>query len=479
MSVDICCDDCGRSMQKAHRIHKGRRYCVTCYSRVFKRRLCPKCGCYAQLPKDDPNAVCRKCEKAKPCVRCGKAEYEIGRITPYGPVCNACAPHFRKPDPCENCGGPSARLTRVVRLGGDKRLCPKCARADHGTCPACRRHRLLQEGPDGRMLCKACAELGEVPCPSCGKPMPAGRGKSCEACYWANAFRKRLAMDQAALAGRIIREAFGEFGEWLLAKVGSAKAAITIHRYLPFFMELDKRWNAIPSYQDLLQQFGAEGLRRVRLPMGWLSEMKGVTPDAEAREEDSERRRIDAILTSIPHGTLAAQALHGYRDELLKRLASGDTSIRSIRLAMRPAASLLTTSDASGHALPNKADLDKYLVNAPGQKAALTGFTNYLNRRYSLGLVPWVNERRVKATRKGKLEAEMMALIREANATGVDGVQRKWVSVALEYFHGLPRTGGTSVRDDQVAAEGDGLSVSLDGRKYWIPRFSINGKPSQ
>lgn len=479
MSAEIYCDECGRSMQKAHRIQNGRRYCVTCYARIFKRKMCPKCGCYARLPKNDPDAVCRKCEKAKPCARCGKVEYEIGRITPYGPVCSACAPHFKKPDPCENCGKPSTRLTRVARMGGNKRLCPKCARADHGTCPACRRHRLLQEGPDGRMLCIACAEHGEVPCPSCGMPMPAGRSKCCETCYWTNVFRKRLAMDQAALAGRIIVEAFCEFGEWLLVKVSPAKAAITIHRYLPFFIELDKRWGAIPSYKALLQRFGAEGLRRARLPMGWLSEVKGVAADAEAREDDSERRRIDAIMASIPHGTLAAQALHGYRDELLKRLAAGDTSIRSIRLALRPAASLLMSSDASGLVLPNQAALDKYLISAPGQKAALTGFTNFLNRRYSLGLVPRVNERRVKAARKGKLEAEMMALTREAKATGVDGVQRKWVSVALEYFHGLPRTAGTSVRDDQVAAEGDGLSVSLDGRKHWIPRLSVNGKPSQ
>jgi hypothetical protein len=266
--------------------------------------------------------------------------------------------------------------------------------------------------------------------------------------------------------------AFQEYGDWLLMKVGPAKAAMTIHRYLPFFIEMGKAWKAVPSYADLLKHFGAEGLRRVRLPMKWLAETRGVIPDAQAREEDSEQRRIDAIMASIPHGTLAGQTLHAYRDELMKKVAAGGTSIRSVRLALRPAASLLLASDASGHDLPNQAVLDRYLIDAPGQTAALTGFANYLNRQYSLGLIPMVNERRVKAARKGRLEAEMMELMREAKATGVEGVQRKWVSVALKYFHGLPRTVGTSVRDDQVAIEGGGLSVSFNGQKYWIPRLT-------
>lgn len=470
MSTEICCDECGRSMQKAHRIHKGQRYCVTCYARIFKRRLCPKCGCYARLPKDDPIAVCKKCEKANPCARCGKTGYEIGKVTLYGPVCNACAPHFRAPEPCENCGQSSPRLTRVSRMGGDKRLCPKCARADHGTCPACRRHRLLQEGPDGRMLCKVCAEMGELPCPRCGKPMPAGRGKSCETCYWTDVFGKRLLIDRAALAEPAMERAFQEFGDWLLVKVGPAKAAITIHRYLSFFIKMGKVWKAIPSYADLLKHFGAEGLRRVRLPMKWLAETRGVISDALAREADSEHRRIEAIMASVPHGTLAGQALRAYRDELMRRVTAGSTSIRSVRLSLRPAASLLLASRGLKDGLPNQAALDRYLIDAPGQRAALTGFANYLNRQSSLGLVPRVNERRVKAARRGRLEAEMMELMREGKKTDNANIQRKWVSVALEYFHGLPRRSGTSVRNDQITAEGNGFSVLLDDRKYWIPQ---------
>lgn len=51
-------DECGRKMTKTHRIYKDHRYYGTCYPRVFKRRLSPKCGDFARLPESDPVAVC-------------------------------------------------------------------------------------------------------------------------------------------------------------------------------------------------------------------------------------------------------------------------------------------------------------------------------------------------------------------------------------------------------------------------------------
>lgn len=165
------CDECGKTVARIWRVRKGHKYCGTCYARVFKRRLCPKCGNFARLPKNDPDAICLECQVAKPCARCGKTDYAVGKITSYGPVCGACASHFREPEPCEVCGKPSQRLTRVSRLGHDQRVCPSCARADHGVCEACRHHRLLDQGKDGRMLCKACCEKGEVACPECGQPI--------------------------------------------------------------------------------------------------------------------------------------------------------------------------------------------------------------------------------------------------------------------------------------------------------------------
>lgn len=464
------CDECGREMAVAHRVYNDHRYCVACYARVFKRRMCPKCGNYARLLKTDEKAICSKCETSKPCLRCGKTEYSVGKITPYGPVCNNCASYFRNERTCGICGIPSRRLTRVTRLGIDVPACPKCVRPDHRTCPACRRHRLLQKAPDGRLMCKACSEYGEVPCSSCNKPMPFGRGSLCEACYWQNTLRKRLKLDQAAFSEPIMESVFVDFGEWLLAEVGEHKAALSIHRYLPFFVEVEKRWKNIPVYTDLLAHFGAEGLRRVRLPMRWLKESRNIVPDAAAKEEDSDRRRIAAIVASIPHGTPAAMALVGYQNRLMKRLDAGKSTLRSVRLALRPAVSLLLmANDESDVNLPDQAVLDRYLLGAPGQKAATTGFVNYLNEKHGLNLVPKVNEKQVNDMRRKKLEAELIALMR----VGGDGedFRRRWLSVALAYIHGLPRNVGHIVQSEQISAHEDrGFTITWDEQKYWIPR---------
>lgn len=460
------CDECGRNFDKAHRVRKGHRYCATCYSRVFKRRMCPRCGNMARLPKDDPSAVCRKCETDEPCARCGKTVYKIGKVTPYGPVCNACAPHFRQPEPCEACGRISTKLSKSKRLGGELRLCQKCARADHGTCEACRRHRQLFETEDGKKLCKACLEKDDVPCQSCGSSMPAGRGQICEACYWTETCRKRIQLDQAAFSVAKMSNAFGEFGEWLIQEVGPHKAALTIHRYLQFFLEMEKKWRRVPTYSDLLGRFSAEGLRRVRLPMRWLRDAKFIEPDPLLREMDSEQRRIKALLAELPVSTAAVRSLIKYKNCLMARVGSGDISLKTVRLSLRPAVSLLQTADSKGCKLPDQTELDQYLLEAPGQKAAITGFVNFLNKDHGIELVPNVDLKRVAERRKKALEKEIMILAK-GGCEDPKSLHR-WMRVAMELFHSK-KVNRKVLQKAQIRKENGQLQVILGKTTYWLP----------
>lgn len=475
MTEERRCDECGRGITKVHRIHQGRKFCAACYKRVFKYRLCPKCGNRARLPKDDSKAVCLKCQVSKPCARCGRTDYAVSKITPYGPVCGSCAHHFREPEPCEECGKMSTLLTRVTRLGAEKRLCPKCARVDHGTCAACRRYRLLHDATDGRKLCQVCLQGGEIPCPVCNKPMPAGRGKQCEDCYWTETLRKRVRIDQAALSTPAMAEAFGQFGEWLLAEVGSNKAAITLHRYLTFFQEVDQQWGAIPEYQKLLECFGAEGLRRVRIVVRWMTCSGRLVVDTEAREADSERRRIQVLIASMPPESIAARALAGYRERLMERVIAGKSTLRSVRLALRPASSVLLASDAEGARLPDQAVMDRYLLESPGQKAAVTGFANYLVEEWGVTMVPRVDARKASVARRKRLEKEIRALMREGGDADDEDFQMRWLSVALSYFHGLPRSVGAKADGSMVSKQDDGsLTINWNGQAYWVPPAVAN-----
>ncbi len=457
-------------MAKAHRIYKGHRYCTTCYSRIFKRQICPACGNFARLPTSDPVAVCRACENDRPCVRCGKVGYVIGKITIYGSVCNACSPYFRKPELCEVCGVISSRLTRLSRLGHDCRICPKCARADYGTCQACSRYRSLLENPDGRMLCKTCFEKGEVACPKCTELMPAGCGSQCQHCYWRGLLKKRIQMDCAAFSLPTMAMHFEAFGHWLMGQVGENKAAMTIHHYLPFFMEVERYWKDFPEFAVLLRHFGTARLRCVLLPMRWMEVTGLVVPDAAAKADDSERRRIVVILDKFAKEMNERTLLEGYYRALIENMNAGKMTLRSVRLALSPAAALLCQAGEKGCIQPNQKILDAYLDKKPGQRAAISGFVRYLREVRGIEIaLPKANLGRVHRQRRKKLEAELLTLMKEGGQS--KKFKRRWLSVSLMYFHGLKRNVGLIVKDTDVHQIDDGLVITWNNKSYWVASY--------
>ena len=417
----------------------------------------------------DPNAICQKCQVAKPCVRCGKTDYEIGKITEYGPVCGHCATYFREPEPCKGCGKPSKRLTRVTRLGHDHRVCPRCARADHGVCEACHRSRLLECTEDGRMLCNTCHEQGEIPCSVCEQQMPAGRGKQCESCYWRGLLKKRVAMDCAIFSTPAMAAHFHAFGEWLSKEIGDNKAAITLHRYLSFFVEIEKEWKAIPEYAVLLKKFGTLRLRRVLLPMKWMQEASLVVPDSVAKQEDSDRRRIAATLDKVGKRTKERVILEGYLKILMVDLKQENTTLRSIRLAMTPAAVLLLKGREMKRMPPDQKALDGYLEKTPGQRAAVSGFVCYLRDKYGVDVaLPRANSNNAQLHRKRKLEVEMLTLMQKDDRG--EEFRKQWLSVALAYFHGVSRRAGKNIQDKKIIIHDDGsLTIAWNEQEYWIP----------
>ena len=464
------CDECGREGVKISRKHKGHRYCQTCYARMFKRRLCPKCGNFSRLPVHITNAVCRSCERSRPCVRCGTTMTRVGKMTAYGPACGTCAHYFNDPEPCEECGALSTRLARNRRLGHDLRLCPRCVRADQGTCEACRRHRPLQECPDdGRMLCAPCREQGEVPCPQCGRAMPAGCGRRCWDCYWAAVVEQRIGIDCAAFSSTVMARRFEGFGRWLAATRGNHKAAGALHRYLQFFLEIECGWGDIPDYPALLSHFGAQALRRQLLPMRWMEQSGLVAVDPAAREADSDRRRIARVLEAFAQGTPAGTILAEYHDVMMRRHESGETTLRSIRLALTPAVSLLEVARETGSMPPDQKALNALLRRSPGQRAAVSGFVNHLRNTHGVEIaLPRGGTLASRRKRHRRLERDVLALMREGGSG--EAFERRWICTALAYFHDLPSKTGRTVAKQDIRADRNGMQVLINGRSYWIPR---------
>lgn len=461
------CGECCRSMAKAKKVHRGKRYCETCYARLFKRRACAGCGNFARLPIFHSGAKCRACELNEPCVRCKRPGRPVGMLTPYGPACNSCAHYFRTPEPCDICGEHSTRLTRVQKTGSGARCCPRCVRSEAATCPSCRRHRVLIPQGEAPACCRACAEQGEVPCQRCGEAMPAGYGKTCESCYWKSSLLQRLAIKQEAFEQPHTRSLFVEFVQWLETHAGAHRASLKIGRYHPFFEFIERYPMEIPSYADLVEHFQAQGLRQFRTPMKWLKERYSVHADPALQVQVTESRRIEALLGKPVPGP-ARTLLHSYHAGMMARLAAGTVALRSIRISLKAAVSLLEEASASFGKIPDQPDLRRYLLKKPGQRAAVQGFVLHVNQTHGLTLSTDVGDKAVSRARRKHLEMQLIGMM----GSGESGEQfeRNWIKAALMLFHDLARPNKRKLSyERQVIDSQEGFAVRSGSKNYWVP----------
>lgn len=463
------CYGCGRGVKKYVRVDQGEGYCGSCYARLFKKRLCPKCSQLARLPSRI-GAVCKRCEHVgKPCARCGKVNFEIGKVTSYGPVCNACSPYFRKPRPCGRCGTLSTRLSRVSRLGIDEQVCPACQQSDYACCSACGKHRQLT-GTE-RKLCKTCHEKGVIACSTCGESTPAGYGKICKNCYLRNLLAKRVAMDRASFADGQMAQLFDEFASWLLVESGAHKATTSIHRFQEFFSEVENLWGGVPDYKVLLKHYGTLGLRRRELPMRFFVRTGRVVVDPAARNDQAMLQQIEVLLNTLSAESRASSLLVEYHRHLERRLAKGEISMKSIRLAITPAVALLKDARLDQGQSVCQQDLDRYLERVPGQRAAISGFIGFLRKHIKLELTlpPKADNAKAKQRFKRGLELQLVALL----TTGGSGVlyAQKLIGTALAYFHGLKKIAiknAQRIRVD-VSTDRSGVTVYIDELACWLP----------
>jgi len=303
--------------------------------------------------------------------------------------------------------------------------------------------------------------------------MPAGYGKRCEDCYWKQLLRKRITLSREAFSSIEMRARFDAFGHWLGKEVGDRKAAITINKFVSFFSDVDRTWQKIPDYGALLQHFGAEGLRRVRLPMRWLTDIGDITVDTKARENNSEQRRIENALAKIPFSSNQKKLLDGYFKILSERHENKRLSIRSLRLSLSPAVALLTAAYDEDIVRPTQRQLNALLNKSPGQRASISGFVAYLREHHDADLIlPTSDPKRAKANRLKKLENEIDKLIQ--TPLNNEKSLRIWIEIALNYFHDVPRkTGRNLARSEDIIYSDDGYWIQHE-KKSLLRSYSSN-----
>jgi len=415
-------------------------------------------------------------EGREPCVRCRRTTYAIGKVTTYGPVCNACSPYFRKAGIGGRCGKESRWLSRVLRLDINQPICPACQRLDHGSCALCRRNRLLYDDGTGRLVCKPCLIRGPVVCRTCGKPSPAGRGGECDDCYWNRLLSKRIDIAAVVFGRKEKAEIFRAFGEWLREDAGAHPAAVKINRYFEFFLEMWSLNGNIPDAITLLKHFSPGVMRRNFQPLRFLEEKALVKITDADREEVTERKRIKEIMAKSAESGRAHIFMIRYHDRLTERMREGMTGLSSVRLALSPALALLKTAIMNGRELPRQEDLLEYLGTAPGQRAAVSGFVCMLRDEFGAELaLPTAKALRYKNVRRRPenrlaLECELMDLLRSEEKSEKD--RRKLVELSLRYFHRVPAGMARKMaRECSVEKTPTGDTAVLCGRvNYWLPK---------
>lgn len=427
------CDECGRSIAKAHRRHRGSDYCSTCYARVFVRRPCRLCGELARFHKNAPVAemVCPSCARERrTCLRCSKPLPRAAKIIAGGAVCGACVPYFNERKPCPQCGRPSLRLSSAPKHGVHEKICDRCRnRLTHRTCSVCRRYRqIVGERPNGKPFCAECAP--EAPrahrCPGCDTVVPGGGRGHCLPCLNRTRAAKEVALQQLALSTEWSRNLYEGFGAWLVDGHPNHHRLLAILRnHFVFFEVLDKGFSGIEEITGatLLDRFQVAGLRAHALPVRYLTARLGITLDAQTKFEHAERHRIAAIVRAH-----RSQSWGKRLEQYAESLATSGTATRTSRLYLSAAAEFCRAELGSEEGFHTESMLQRFLRRHPGLRANLYRWNTFCSELASETIsMPPARVRRGPP----RTARELARLLSAIDAVGLDRASTSLIQRAL------------------------------------------------
>lgn len=298
--------------------------------------------------------------------------------------------------------------------------------------------------------------------------MAAGRGKRCEACYWfarCEANGKQLI---ELLSSPIVRNAFQKYLQWAIGNVAHPQLVRALPRHILFFQRLDQLDEQDWTADLMLRTFGTAELRRFELPVQWMK-MSGIltiTPIEKSTSVEMDRSR--ALVDLAASGSPARKLLQDFYAQLDARVKAGKMQPKSMRLALRPAVSLLAQADPEWKRMPDQLAVENLLTATPGQRAALSTFLGFLRLRHGLLLTSTAIRSGRKTLRSAFLGEQLAALVKEQQRP--PEFEARWINLALAYFHKLSLTHVKSLlKKGKVASKDDGYELTIGPNVYWIP----------
>lgn len=434
------CSACPNLITTAKKVVDGRPFCEACYARLFKKRECTQCGGSVRVLEKEKAPICPKCRrKGRVCLRCGKPVVKAGMLVMRKPACASCAHHYRKPEPCEQCQTPSTRLSRIAGVT-DQRVCEKCRRKLLcATCSQCGKHRETHSlTSDGEALCKSCAENpGSChPCPDCGDQVGGVGSAPCMKCGVKRSVMKKTDAIRNLMSREPTRALLSQFVDWAIQSGRQAKVASGFDRYSVFLAKLDSQLQdgACISMELVGRLFEPEELRRAGLISQFLAE-QGLLPSAENRSDQSESRRIEAILQAA-----AEKPWNPDMRAYAEFLAESGLKLRTRRMYLRAAAALLDSSEVSKARLLTDELIKSFVRAQPGYKASLMAWMTYL-KQSGLGPAAELTPLRKSAAKEQPLKsvalhtAELLKGIEESHS---EAQQISLLARLLALLFGVP-----------------------------------------
>ncbi len=471
----MICDECGKQVTSISRRYRGLRYCSRCYSREFKHAECPNCHKLARIYTRDKGALCYKCYFKQPCIRCKKDNYLTGKDTRYGPVCKVCSIYFRLPQTCYKCSKSVYQYT-YYNQAEELYLCLKCAyKNGHRTCPECRRYRKVFYDNSGDFLCFKCLTLGKIKCPICNNLMPAGRGDKCEICYWKITLNKRIHINLSAFSDSNIKKNFIVYSHWLEHKLGPKKASLLINKHVLFFIYYEKFSDRKQIDEFIITPKSNIKIKSYKLVNLWISENQIKEFQKSTIDKIKELDLIKKILSELKEQSQGHKILMQYFAKLVMKENIGSTTLRSIRLALRPACDLLKTAQYCNLDLPDQKVLIKYLSTTPGQYSSINGFVNFLNSSYQIKLDIKSKEIRksIEIQKRKSIEVRLINITKKLRVDPNNVILReRWITLAMLFFHDCKLSKKEVKKaSSKVFPLQKGIEIVVKNTPYFLPKL--------
>lgn len=459
-------------MSRAARVEDGYAYCGTCYRRVFKPACCSQCGGTTRAREGSDEPICPKCRRNnRTCCRCGKPVNKAGRIVRGKAVCASCAHYFTAPKPCANCGRLSRRLSRAPDSGFNEPVCDHCRNQAFETCCMCRRYRKVERRDEAdRPLCGDCGSVEPVRhlCPDCGIDVPGGGGSRCDECALRDRACRRAGLNRELLEQHWVRSLFDDFCAWDRLRAARGDIAVMIDRYATFFATIDQ--NCISpgeiTQQRLFDLFSAEGLRRGFRVVSFLCTQLGLEWDADALGDMIEARRIREQAQLWP-GQPWAMELQRYVDHLDHR-ESRALKRKTVRMYQSVAAALADSAGVRSLGDLTQAHVQRYLRRHPGQVANLSSFVGYLREEFGIEIELKKKPKDPLRTRERKLLQRVQSLATRLDVE-TDGRRARAMLVALlAGLYQVPIQDLLAMSSEDVSSQSWGFVIRLGDREIRV-----------